>query len=212
MGGVADLLRGVAAGSPPAGDFSTELHPQPDGPSAGVLGFAAHHVIAADVDAEWLDSMLPADDFVAPLSARFLAALGDRLDREPGCLDVMLVAPQSTSVADLDLVGGLDITHPRAVRAQGYRTDLSVYTVDGGMVLVGRGFAGRWEVALEVDPVARGRGLGRRLASAAASLVPAGESLWAQVSPGNVASLRAFLAAGYAPVGSEVLFVDGRAD
>jgi RimJ/RimL family protein N-acetyltransferase len=32
------------------------------------------------------------------------------------------------------------------------------------------------------------------------------EPLWAQVAPANVASLRAFLAAGYRPVGAEVLF------
>jgi RimJ/RimL family protein N-acetyltransferase len=30
--------------------------------------------------------------------------------------------------------------------------------------------------------------------------------VWAQVHPANVASLRVFLAAGYRPVGAEVLF------
>ncbi len=73
------------------------------------------------------------------------------------------------------------------------------------MVLVGRGFAGRWEAAFEVDPGERGHGLGRALAGAARHLVPQGEPVWAQVSPGNAASLRATLAAGYRPVGSEVL-------
>jgi hypothetical protein len=33
-----------------------------------------------------------------------------------------------------------------------------------------------------------------------------GAPLWAQVAPANTASLRAFLAAGYRPVGAEVLF------
>jgi RimJ/RimL family protein N-acetyltransferase len=33
-----------------------------------------------------------------------------------------------------------------------------------------------------------------------------GEPLWAQVDPANTASLRAFLRAGYRPVGAEVLF------
>ena len=33
-----------------------------------------------------------------------------------------------------------------------------------------------------------------------------GVQLWAQVAPANTASLRAFLAAGYRPVGAEVLF------
>jgi RimJ/RimL family protein N-acetyltransferase len=79
--------------------------------------------------------------------------------------------------------------------------------VPGGTVLTGRGVAGRWEVAVEVDPGARGAGLGRRLARAARHLVPEGETLWAQIAPGNAASVRALLAAGYSPVGAEALLV-----
>jgi hypothetical protein len=41
-------------------------------------------------------------------------------------------------------------------------------------------------------------------------LAPRGEPLFAQVAPGNAASLRAFLAAGYRPVGAEVLFLRDR--
>jgi RimJ/RimL family protein N-acetyltransferase len=61
-------------------------------------------------------------------------------------------------------------------------------------------------VGIEVDASARGRGLGTALAAAAPALVPAGAPLWAQVAPANTASLRAFLAAGWRPVGAEVLF------
>jgi L-amino acid N-acyltransferase YncA len=61
-------------------------------------------------------------------------------------------------------------------------------------------------VAVEVDEDHRGRGLGRALAAAARHLVPGGAPLWAQITPGNAASVRAFLAAGYQPVGAEVLF------
>jgi hypothetical protein len=43
------------------------------------------------------------------------------------------------------------------------------------------------------------------LAAAARHLVPDGRPIWGQVAPGNAASLRAFLAAGYVPVGAEVL-------
>src|SRR2546429_563607 len=73
-----------------------------------------------------------------------------------------------------------------------------------GILVVGRGMAERWEMAYEVAPRARGHGLGRRLAAAACSLVHDGEPVFAQVSPGNVASLRACLAAGYRPLASEV--------
>ena len=99
-------------------------------------------------------------------------------------------------------------SHRRVARANRYRRDLQVLgdRDGGGLLVLGRGLAGRWEVAFEVEPERRGRGLGRALARSARHLVPAGEPLFAQVSPGNVASVRALLAAGYAPVGSEVLF------
>ena len=35
--------------------------------------------------------------------------------------------------------------------------------------------------------------------------VPEGTPLWAQIAPGNAASVRAFLAAGFRPVGAEAL-------
>jgi RimJ/RimL family protein N-acetyltransferase len=72
--------------------------------------------------------------------------------------------------------------------------------------VLGRGLAGRMEVAFEVDPDHRGRGLGRAIATAARHLAPRGEPMFAQVSPGNVASVRALLGAGYVPVGAEVLY------
>jgi hypothetical protein len=37
--------------------------------------------------------------------------------------------------------------------------------------------------------------------------VPEERPLWAQIAPGNAASVRAFLAAGYEPVGAEALLV-----
>jgi L-amino acid N-acyltransferase YncA len=78
-------------------------------------------------------------------------------------------------------------------------------------VLLGRGVAGRWEVAIEVDPDRRGSGLGQRLATAARHLVPGGAPLWAQIAPGNAASVRVFLAAGFRPAGAEALLVAGPA-
>jgi hypothetical protein len=49
------------------------------------------------------------------------------------------------------------------------------------------------------------RGTGRGLIGDALRLVPAGEPVFAAVAPGNARSLRAFLAAGFTPLGSEVL-------
>lgn len=73
------------------------------------------------------------------------------------------------------------------------------------MLLLGRGVAGRREVAVEVDPDYRSRGLGSQLVAAARHLLPAGATLWAQIAPANAASVRAFLRAGFRPVGAEAL-------
>lgn len=218
------MLARVAAGSPPPADGSVTVVPRAAGGAvAAVLGFTAHHVVAAGVDPGWVRSVLPAGSLAAPMSARFLAALADRVGAEPGGYDVVLLAPPAHSPAavpapaaarvagapaaaeslDLRPVPGED--HARLRRAERYRTEVRAYCVEGGLLVLGRGLAGRWEVSLEVDPVHRGRGLGRRLIAAATARIPPGAPLWAQVSPANVASLRAFLAAGYAPVGAEVL-------
>ena len=93
-------------------------------------------------------------------------------------------------------------TRERALR---YRDNVRAWQTAGGILALGRGVAGRWETAIEVDPQCRGAGLGRRLASAARHLVPDGEAVWAQIAPGNAASVRAFLQAGFRPIGAEVL-------
>jgi GNAT superfamily N-acetyltransferase len=82
-----------------------------------------------------------------------------------------------------------------------------IWATDGGVLVLGRGLAGRWEAAIEVDPARRGRGLGRALAQAARQLIPDGRPVWAQVAPANAASVRAFLSAGYRPAGAEALLV-----
>ncbi len=180
--------------------------PAPSGARAVVVGGTAWHVVAADVDPAWVAEAVADDPIAAPLGARFLAALADRVGAEPGSLDALLVAPRAGRPLDLRPV--TDLGHPRVQRALHHRRDVRVWTTpDGaGLVTVGRGVADRWETSLEVDPAGRQRGLGTALAAAAPALAPDGAPLWAQVAPANVASLRAFLAAGYRPVGAEVLF------
>jgi GNAT superfamily N-acetyltransferase len=180
--------------------------PAPSGARAVVVGGTAWHVVAADVDPAWVAAAVAADPIALPLGARFLTALADRVGAEPGVLDAVLVAPAGRS-AGLELVAA-ELDHPRVRRALVHRTEVRIWaTPDGaGLLTVGRGVAGRWEVSLEVEPAARGRGLGTALAAAARACIPDGAPLWAQVAPANTASLRAFLAAGYRPVGAEVLF------
>jgi GNAT superfamily N-acetyltransferase len=209
---VLDLLLEAARGRPPAPDAAVEVLPPPAGPVDAVLAFTAHHVVAADLDPALVLARLPPGDLTAPMSAGFLAWLGERLGSRPGTLDMVMAAGGLTGAAPLALVPGPDpAAHPRVGRAARYRTGLEVLAdpEGAGVLVLGRGLAGRRELAFEVDPERRGRGLGRRLALAARHRTPPGEPLFAQVAPGNVASVRVLLAAGFRPIGSEVLFHRG---
>lgn len=223
------ILAEAAAGRPPAADGGVTVLPRAAGGAvAAVVGFTAHNVVAADVDPDWVRAVLPAGDLAAPMSARFVGALADLVGAEPDAFDSVMVAPgrpvpgplgspgaggsgvgAPAGVVEAPVLGRLveveAAGHGRVVRAERYRTGVRAYAAGGGLVIVGRGLAGRWEVAVEVEPAYRGRGVGRALVAAAPALVPPGETLWAQVSPANVASLRAFLAAGYRPVAAEIL-------
>ena len=207
---VTDLLRGIALGQPPPADGQVEIVPQPPGPVAGVLAFNAHHVVAADVDPAWVHERLEPWDLSAPLGPAFLADLAAALGREPDNLDLVLAGAAGGGEPALALEEvEADPSHPRVARAQRYRTDLRVFETPGreGVLILGRGLARRWEVAFEVAPEARGRGLGRALVAAARCVAPAGEQVYLQVAPGNVSSLRAVLAAGgFTPIGGEILF------
>jgi GNAT superfamily N-acetyltransferase len=212
---VLTLLSHAVAGRPPPEDGRTEVFPEPPGPVAAVLAFAHHHVVAADVDPDWVARHVPDGDLAAPVGPAFVAALAERLGRPSGSLDVVLAAPGTGGTSGGPAATGLDLRpvegedHPRVVRARHHRTDVRAYvTADGaGLVIAGRGLAGRSEVAFEVAPGARGAGLGRALVTAGRALVPAGEPVYVQVAPGNVPSLRAVLAAGgFTPIGGEILF------
>jgi GNAT superfamily N-acetyltransferase len=209
------LLEDAARGSPPATDGVVEVWPAPDGPVDAVLAFTAHHVVAAPVDPDLVAARLPAGDLGAPMSPGFLGWLGERLGSVPGSLDVVLAAEGVGGDPPLELrpVAGPG-RHPRTARAARYRGDLQVWTdpAGAGVVVLGRGLAGRREVSFEVDPARRDRGLGRLLVAAARHLTPPAEVLFAQVTPGNAASLRVVEAAGFRPIGAEVLFHRDGAD
>lgn len=206
---LAALFAGVAAGRFPPADGAVRVLPHPGGPVAGVLSFTAHHLVVADVEPAWVHAQLPPGDLAAPLGARFLAALGDVLGSDHDSVDLVLVADPLVGPPPVELVTApTDTDHPRLARADRYRAAVRAWTTpDGaGLVLLGRGLGGRWETAFEVEPAARGRGLGRALAVAARHLVPGGQPVFAQVAPGNLPSVRGLLAAGYRPVGGELLY------
>jgi GNAT superfamily N-acetyltransferase len=209
------LLQGAAMGAPPAADGVVEVWPAPVGTVDAVLAFTAHHVVAAGVEPDLVAARLPEGDLTAPMSPGFLGWLGEQLGSLPGSLDVVLAARGLGGEPPLELRAEVDPDpHPRAARASRYRGDLEVWTdPDGaGVLVLGRGLAGRREVSFEVDPGRRNRGLGRLLVAAARHLTPPGEPLFAQVAPGNAASLRVVGAAGFRPIGAEVLFHRDGAD
>jgi len=209
------LLHDAACGSPPPADGVVEVWPAPPGPVDAVLAFTAHHVVAAGVDPGLVAARLPEGDLSAPMGASFLGWLAKRLSSRAGSLDVVLAAGGLGGPPPLELVAavGLD-RHERVARALRYREDLQTWTAEGGagVLVLGRGLAGRREVSFEVDPARRNRGLGRLLVAAARHLTPQGEVLFAQVAPGNAASLRVVEAAGFRPIGAEVLFHRDGAD
>ncbi|WP_031076191.1 GNAT family N-acetyltransferase [Streptomyces sp. NRRL WC-3742] len=206
--GLAEILADAAGGVFPPPDGSVTVVAQPSPRDLGVLAFAAHAVVFVDEDPAWVEETLaavPGDPLAAPLCPPFLTALAARTGLVVGAIDLLTCADRLPGEPPLPLTEVLDREHPRVVRALDYREDVRVFTADGGLLVLGRGLAGRWEAAIEVDPHTRGRGLGRALATAARHLLPEGAVLWAQQAPGNAPSVRAFQAAGYRPVGAEVL-------
>jgi len=171
------------------------------------VSFPGFVVVAADVDRRWVESWMGNGDFARPTSPPFLDALEALLHVEADALDSLLLAGPLPGAPPIELTRLTDHEHPRVARALRYRTDVRVWTSEHGVLILGRGVADRWEVAVEVSPAAQNGGHGRALASAARHLVPENRPVWAQIAPGNASSLRAFLAAGYQPVGSEVLLI-----
>lgn len=181
----------------------------PPGLAMAVVGFAGHHVVASAAPEPWVREQLPDDDLLTPMSPRFLAALGAKLGRRDDGVDVLLAAKGLSGKPALQETKQGE--HPRVARANAHREDVHVFEDPTGnaVVIVGRGLAQRSEVAVEVAPHARGRGIAKHAFREARRLVSPEGILFAQTAPANAASLRALLAAGFRPIGSEVLFFAG---
>jgi hypothetical protein len=200
---LAAVLDAAVAGSFPPADGVTELLPPDPWGWSAVVALTGHAYVLADVEREVLDE-LGADGYGGASHPEVLRAVAGP-GGEIGSLDAMLVGrgetgPLLPDCADRD-------EHPRVQRAREHRRDVEVYGDDAGLVILGHGLAGRREIAVELlDPaVGGGAGHGRRLIRAGLAALAPGEPVWAQVAPGNAQSLRAFLACGFVPIGSEVL-------
>ncbi|WP_236718035.1 hypothetical protein [Actinoplanes sp. TFC3] len=198
------LLLDAAEGRflPPDGEV-TVLPAMPGGLECSVA-FTGHGVVATELAPDAVHALGP-DGFGGSMAPDFLRAVAGPTGRV-GDLDVMLTRPGTGGRPSLQPLTGSD-EHPRVQYARDLRTDLRVYGDPArGLVVLASGLAGRLELSIELHRLPEaGNGHGRSLITDALTLVPAGEPVFAAVSPGNARSLRAFLAAGFIPIGSEVI-------
>ena len=173
------------------------------------VAFTGHAVVATALSPARIAAEEP-DAFGGAVAPDFLRRLAGPAG-DIGVLDVTLAGRGTGGAAALRVVTDAD-DHPRVAYARARRADVRVYGDERGLVTLAEGVAGRLEMSIQLHPqTSHGRGNGRSLIRSALSLVPRDEPVFAAVSPGNARSLRSFLAAGFTPLGSEVLIRPARA-
>jgi hypothetical protein len=173
------------------------------------VAFTGHAVIATALSTADVRAQKP-DGFGASLAPDFPRLLAGHTGWI-GVIDATLTGHGTGATARLEPLAEAD-HHPRVRHAQQLRTNVGVFGDERGLVTLADGLAGRVELSIDLHrPQDGSHGYGRSLITDALSLVPDGEPVFAAVSPGNARSLRAFLAAGFTPIGSEVLLRPERA-
>jgi hypothetical protein len=202
------LIAAAAAGRFPAADGSWRRVPPWRHGVEAIVAFTGHAVFAVEPDIpDRLLGELGADGFGGAHDPRLISTLAGA-DAWIDSLDMLLVA---TGNGTSPLVDRPDLaSHPRAAfaarirdcpRVMGYpdpgRSDLAV---------ISKGIGGLTEISFELEPGRRGSGAGAGLVRDALGTIPGGEIAVAAVAPGNAASVRALLTAGFRPAGSIQLF------
>ena len=198
---LAGALVAAAHGSFPPVDGRVEVVP-PDGTGTeAIVEFTGHAFVLThrDPSDELFDGV---DAFGGTGDPRFVLALAG--DAGIGTHDAVLVRHGGSTVEPLPETDRYD-DHPRVIRARHHRHSVNALLDGTGLVTIGAGLVGRTELSVELTCAARGAGAGRALILGGLATVSAGELVFAQVAPGNAASLRAFLACGFRPIGSEIL-------
>jgi hypothetical protein len=209
---LARLITAAAAGQFPDPDGGWQRLPPWRPGLEAVISFTGHAVFAVgpDIPDERLRS-LGADGFGGAHDPRLISALAGP-DGWIDCLDLLLAGRGSglpgaapRLVSRPDLAG-----HPRARFAAGIRDQARLLgypdPARSALVTLSRGLAGLTELSFELEPARRGQRAGPGLVRAALTAVPAGQLTVAAAAPGNAASVRALLAAGFVPLGSVQLF------
>jgi ribosomal protein S18 acetylase RimI-like enzyme len=195
-----ELIDAVCAGRFVAVDGGVTVVPPSHPAVETVVAFTGHAVIATALSSDVVAAQRP-DGFGGAVAPRFLLWLaGER--GEVGSHDVLLAAK---GLGEPALPARDDLQdHPRVEHARTLRRDVRVFGDDRGLVTRGIGIGGHIEVSVEVAPERRNQGVGRQLVLSALGLIAVGQTVVAEVPPGNAQSLRAFLAAGFTPIGSAV--------
>jgi hypothetical protein len=177
-----------------------------------ILSFTGHAVFAVRPDIpDRLLVSLGADGFGGAHDPRLITALAGP-DAWIDSLDILMAA-RGTGRAGVAprLIARPDLaTHPRAMFAGGIRDQPRPMGYPdrhrSALAVVSRGIAGLTELSFELEPSRRRAGGGAELVRDALGAIPPGQLVVAAVAPGNAASVRALLSAGFVPLGSLQLF------
>jgi hypothetical protein len=202
------LIVAVAGGCFPAPDGSWRRVPPWRPGVEAIVAFTGYAVFAVEPDiTDRLLGELGADGFGGAHNPRLVSTLAGA-DGWIDSLDMLLVA-HGTGTSPL--VDRPDLAaHPRALFAARIRDRPRVMGYpDAGradLAVISTGIGGLTELSFELEPGRRGSGAGAGLVRDALGTIPEGEIAVAAVAPGNAASVRALLTAGFVPAGSIQLF------
>lgn len=222
-----NLISAAAEGRFPAVDGGWHRVPPWRSGLQAVLAFTGHAVLALTDDVP--DSTLiklGVDGFGGAHDPRLISALAGP-DGWIDSLDLVLArhgtgptlqpdefSPPHPDSPTAGLVPRPDLSdHHRVQHAAKIRSNPRVFgSVDADcrtVAILSEGLAGLTELSFELEPAQRGTGRGAALVIDALRLVPSDELVLACVAPGNAASLRSLLGAGFAPLASLQLFSPG---
>jgi hypothetical protein len=206
-------IREAGLGDFPARDHRPEVSPALPGPCDAVAFFSDHVVVAADVTEDWVSEQdvvsrgRPVNDASTGFGL-FLSALSERLGNPPMAVSSLLAAPYKPAYVHGDYKPGGDVDPDWSA----YRTGVRSYRYRGtgvrGVFALAQGPGGRWEAYVRVDEDSGfPASVSRDMLSAARSLSPDRELLFASAPLHDPRVIRAAVGGGFLPICTEALLL-----